>query len=228
MQWEKFNKLEYLSETQDGANACIVLFHGYGADANDLAGLSGAFKFDTKVDWFFPQGIFEVPIGPMMSGRAWFQLRIADFENLASDRMDDNGLTPEITNVIAQVTKWLNHLGKLYRQVYIGGFSQGAILAGHSFYRLNFTPAGLILLSGFLVAPSAIPILPDPLKIPFFQSHGIQDTVLPISGGQKLFKKMTDLGMKGEWVEFRGAHEIPMQVILKLQTFLNSLLKAQE
>lgn len=228
MQWEKFGKLDFLCETNDDAHAAIVLFHGYGADANDLAGLAGAFQFEKKVDWFFPQGVFEVPIGPMMSGRAWFQLRVSDFENLARDRMDDQGLTPEIRQVLDQVVKWLNHLGKLYKQVYIGGFSQGAILAGHSFYRCNFTPAGLILLSGFLVAPSAIPILPDALKIPFFASHGVQDPVLPISGAQKLFNKLTDLGMKGEWVEFRGGHEIPMNVIAKLQTFLNSLLTAAE
>lgn len=228
MQWEKFGNIDFLCETHDDADTCIVLFHGYGADATDLAGLMNAFQFSKNVDWFFPQGVFEVPIGPMMSGRAWFQLRVSDFENLANDRMSDNGLTPEVTQVIGQVTKWLNNLGKLYRQVYIGGFSQGAILAGHSFYKLNFTPAGLILLSGFLVAPSAIPILPDALKIPFFQSHGVQDPVLPISGGQKLFNKLTGLGLKGEWVEFRGGHEIPMSVIAKLQTFLNSLLKARE
>lgn len=224
MQWEKFKKLDFLCQTSDNSKACVVLFHGYGADANDLASLSTAYQLNESVDWFFPQGVHTVPIGPMMTGRAWFQLRISDFERISSDTLKDNGIEPEMLQVVDQVVEWLNHLGKLYDTVVIGGFSQGAILTSHSFYRLNFKPTGLLLLSGFLIAPSVMPTLPEELKVPFFQSHGSQDQVLPISGAKKLYDQLSGLGLKGQWLEFSGGHEIPMSVIGGSQTFLNSLL----
>ena len=220
MQWERFKKLEYLCATQDGSKACVVLFHGYGADANDLASLHRVFQFKEPVDWFFPQGVYEVPISPMMSGRAWFHLRVSDFERLSEGDSQQIQLNSDIQSVLTQVKDWLNHLGKQYDKVIFGGFSQGAILSSHVFYQLNFAPKALLLLSGFLVAPSAFPTIPDIQKVPFFQSHGTQDPVLPVGGARKLFDKLSDMGLKGQWVPFSGGHEIPMNVIADLQKFL--------
>lgn len=226
MQWQSFKELKFLCQTQDSADSCVVLFHGYGADASDLAPLAGAMNVSTNVDWFFPQGVLEVELGPMMSGRAWFPLRQRDFENLSARKVEDRPLTPETEELLTSVAEWLNHLGKLYKNVFIGGFSQGAILTSHSFYRLQFSPAALLLLSGYLSSPSAFPTLPEQLKVPFFQSHGSSDMVLPISGARQLFDKLTELGLKGEWSEFGGAHEIPMSTIRQLGSFLNGLLEA--
>ena len=220
MKWEKFNKLNYLSETQDDSKTCIVLFHGYGADANDLGSLAKVFKFSEPVDWFFPQGVLEVPIGPMMSGRAWFSLRVSDFESLSRGEFSDVSLTGEIKSVLSQTSEWLNRLGTQYEKVIFGGFSQGAILSSHALYHLNFSPSAMVLLSGFLMAPSAFPTFAEPHKVPFFQSHGKRDEVLPIEGAKKLYDKLTDSGLKGQWRPFGGGHEIPMDVIADLQKFL--------
>jgi phospholipase/carboxylesterase len=224
MDWQKYKKLNFLVEQVDSASACVVLFHGYGADANDLASLSQVYQLNQKVDWYFPQGVLEVPIGPMMSGRAWFELRVSDFEKLADGTLSDQPIDPRDEKTLNEVADWLNHLGKLYDKVVIGGFSQGAILTSHSLYRLQFVPAGLLLLSGYLISPSAFPVLPDNLKVPFFQSHGQQDPVLTLAGARKLFEHMQSLGLRGEWHEFRGAHEIPMEIIERSKTFLNSVL----
>ncbi len=228
MEWQKFEKLQYLCKTNEEANVCVVLFHGYGADAQDLAGLAEVFCFDKTVDWFFPQGPITVPIGPMMSGQAWFELRVSDFERISTDTVADQSFQPAMIDVLNQVSRWLNRLGKLYTHVFIGGFSQGAILTSHSFYRLNFKPSGLLLLSGFMIAPSQFPQLPDELKVPFFQCHGRQDSVLPLKGARKLFEKLESMGLKGQWLEFSGGHEIPMPVIQAVNNFVNPLLKNQE
>lgn len=228
MQWQKFKKLDYLVSQSDQADCCVVLFHGYGADAQDLASLSTCFQFKENVDWYFPQGFLQVPIGPMMSGRAWFELRVSDFDQNGQFNAQNIPVGEAEEKVFNQVSEWLNHLGKLYKKVIIGGFSQGAILTSHCFYRLNFSPKALVLYSGYLVAGDRFPILPDPLKIPFFQSHGRQDPVLAIGGAQALFKKLQELGLKGQWSEFNGGHEIPMGVIAQTQTFLTSVLEPQE
>ncbi len=227
MNWQKFKNLDYLVEQNEDTKICVVLFHGYGADASDLASLSRVFQLSELVDWYFPQGVLEVPIGPSMSGRAWFNLRVSDFETLSDGGVADVGIDPADEKIMQRITDWLNHLGKLYSKVIIGGFSQGAILTSHSFYRLNFSPAGLLLLSGYLVAPSVFPTVPDPLKVPFFQSHGRGDQVLKVTGAQKLFDHLQSLGLQGTWSVFEGGHEIPMNVIAEAQTFVNSLLDPQ-
>jgi phospholipase/carboxylesterase len=223
MQWEKFEDLNFIAKTQDGANTAVILFHGYGADATDLYSLSQVYKLQSKADWFFPQGVLEVPIGPMMSGRAWFSLTQRDFENLTNQEIYDGGIAPKDEKLAQKVSRFLNQMGKNYENVIIGGFSQGAILTSHSFYRLNFSPKGLLLFSGYLVNPSAFPTVPEALQVPFFQSHGSRDQVLPVGGAKKLHDKLKNLGLKGRWFEFGGAHEIPMDVIAESQIFVNSL-----
>ncbi|MCB0378384.1 MAG: hypothetical protein KDD33_07820 [Bdellovibrionales bacterium] len=221
MKWEKYSGLDYLCQTADNSRSCIVMFHGYGADANDLASLTSLFSFDQDVDWFFPQGVLQVPISPMMSGRAWFEIRVGDLDPLVKGEVPDLPLDPQTLKTLQSVTDFLNHLGTLYENVMIGGFSQGGILTSHAFYRLNFSPRALVLLSSFLISPSSFPTLPEALKVPFFQSHGQGDPVLSIKGAQKLFAKLKGLGLPGTWVDFHGGHEIPMIVISSLQKFLN-------
>lgn len=224
MQWQKYKSLNFLCQTARESRTCIVLFHGYGADADDLASLSRVFKLSEDVDWFFPQGVHSVPIGPMMSGRAWFHLRASDFDKIGTDSLGESPIDEEVQKTLQLVVDWLNHIGKLYDRVFIGGFSQGAILTSHCFYRLNYQPTGLLLLSGFLMAPQALPKADFPGDIPFLQTHGVIDQVLPISGARKLFDRLNGGGLKGRWYEFSGGHEIPMDVIAESQTFLDSLL----
>jgi phospholipase/carboxylesterase len=228
MQWKKYKSLDYLCQTNKASRSCVVLFHGYGADAQDLASLRSVYRLDESVDWFFPQGVLEVPVGPMMSGRAWFQIRVSDYQSLANSQVTDVPVNKDDALTLDRVSEWLNELGHQYEQVFIGGFSQGAILTSHIFYRLRFCPKGLILFSGFLLHPSAFPVLPKEQRPPFFQSHGQQDSVLAIGGAQKLFDKLKDLGLQGQWMPFQGGHEIPMAVIQASNKFLSTHLEPGE
>ena len=226
MQWQKYGDFNYLSEQNDGSKSCVVLFHGYGADANDLASLAQIFNLQPPVDWVFPQGVLQVPIGPGMMGRAWVELRVSDFEKLQSNKQIE--VNPQDELLIKKLRDWMNHLGKLYDNVVIGGFSQGAILTSHLFYHLNFAPKGLLLWSGYLMASGNVPQIANELKVPFYQSHGAQDPVLSLQGGQKLFNFLKDCGLKGEFHQFNGGHEIPMSVIQGSKKFLDSVLGGPE
>ena len=223
MKFQRYQDLQYLSQIQQGARVATVLFHGYGADASDLYSLGQVLRVEQAMDWYFPQGFLEVPIGPMMSGRAWFELRASDFDRYAKGQYEDRGISSQQEECIKKVCLWMNHLGSSYDKVFIGGFSQGAILTSHCFHRLEFVPGGLAFLSGVLLAASAIPILPKNFKgLSYFQSHGKGDQVLPINGAHKLYNKLQELGLKGEWHEFHGGHEIPLEIISRLQNFLNA------
>ena len=223
MKWERYKDLQFICQTQDQANIALVLIHGYGADANDLVGLGPMLNVGKPMDCYFPQGVLEVPIAPMMSGRAWFSVREEAFPALSRGEITTEKPTPETQETILKVCEWLNQLGKNYEKVIIGGFSQGAILTSHAFYRLQFQPAALLLFSGYLVAPTEFPTVPESLQVPFFQSHGHQDAVLSIRGAERLREKLLGSGLKGEWVTFQGGHEIPLPITQNAQNFLKQL-----
>ena len=224
MEWKNFKQIKYLHDTSKGAKNCIVLFHGYGANAEDMASLAQSLYFSEEVDFLFPQGMETIALGPGITGRAWFQLRSDDFESMVSEILSNQETMADIQKVMEQVREWLNHLGSLYQNVFIGGFSQGAILVTHSFYGLNFIPKALLVLSGSLMLPSFFPTLPESLKIPFFQSHGSKDLLLEIQGAHKLHEKLLSIGLKGQWYEFQGGHGVPEEVISRLNAFIIDLL----
>ena len=53
-----------------------------------------------------------------------------------------------------------------------------------------------------------------------FQSHGSSDPLLPHAAAQKLHQILSDAGLAGEWHGFQGGHEIPQNVLLQLNAFL--------
>ena len=223
MEWKKFKKIKYLHEKTEGSKSCIVLFHGYGADAEDLIVLAQSLYFSEDVDFIFPQGVRAISLGSGVTGRAWFQMQSVDFENISS-QLSDHKMISDVKNVLEQIKELLNHLGSLYEKIFIGGFSQGAILVTHSFYRINFIPKALLILSGSLILPSLFPTLPESLKIPFFQSHGTQDNLLRIDGARRLHEKLLSVGLKGLWYEFQGGHGVPEDVASSLNNFMIDLL----
>jgi phospholipase/carboxylesterase len=48
------------------------------------------------------------------------------------------------------------------------------------------------------------------LQVPAFQSHGTQDSILPVSAGRALNQFLSDLGWTIDGMEFQGPHTIPM------------------
>ena len=71
------DKLHFVKK-ETGSEHQIVLLHGYGANANDLAGIVD-FLPQLKAQWFFVQAPFSLDIGFGMTGYAWFNLTQADF-----------------------------------------------------------------------------------------------------------------------------------------------------
>ena len=74
--------------------------------------------------------------------------------------------------------------------------------------------AGLIQLSGTLLALQEwAPLLQKRKGLPVFQSHGMQDEILPYVGAEALRDTLTHAGLSVEWHSFHGGHEIPRTVL---------------
>lgn len=209
----------------DPAAPTIVLFHGYGADMNDLAPLAGAIQAPRGCNWYFPNGPLTVPLGGHFEGRAWFPIPLAELQVGAAIDLTER-IPPGLKKSRENAMQFLSKLDVPPERLVIGGFSQGAMLATDIALHMTVKPAGLVLLSGTLVNASEWDSLlaGGAAKTPFFQSHGAYDQVLSFAHAQKLEALLRKHGWQGHLQRFEGAHEIPPEVLIQLGAFLRKVL----
>ena len=211
-----------------GTGPMVVLFHGFGAPGDDLVALWKMIRVPDEVRFVFPVAPLALDDGPQ-GGRAWWMLdleRIA--RDLASGRGRDVHSVPQgISEARASIVSLLDQLEKKWnttsRHIFLGGFSQGAMLACDTVLRTDRPFAGLILLSGGLIAKDEwLSLIPNRKGLPVFQSHGTDDPLLPFGNAKDLGNALTNQGLSVDWHEFRGGHEIPFYVLERLGSFLRT------
>jgi phospholipase/carboxylesterase len=107
--------------------------------------------------------------------------------------------------------------------IVLGGFSQGAMLSLDVALHRPAPPAGLILMSGTLIAETEWqPRLASLAGVPVMQSHGREDAILPFDAAETLRDLLTAAGAKVDWQPFRGGHEIPQRVALAAAELLHA------
>jgi phospholipase/carboxylesterase len=163
--------------------------------------------------------------------RAWWLIDMARIAaDQAAGRIRDlsseipRGLAPARETMLAFLKEVEQTFGVEPRKIVIGGFSQGAMLACDLMLRATQPYAGLIQLSGTLLAAQEWePLLQKRKNVPVFQSHGMRDDILPYAGAEKLRNTLTHAGLSVEWHSFRGGHEIPAPVLRCLGPFISKV-----
>ncbi|MFM7573092.1 MAG: alpha/beta hydrolase [Snowella sp.] len=183
----------------------LVLLHGWGADANDLAPLAQVFDLP-HYQCLFPNAPFPHPEVP--SGLAWYALETPDYYGLAESRQ--------------QLRDWLLSLedqtGVPLSRTVLGGFSQGGAMTLD--VGLELPLAGLFSLSGYLH------FQPHPLTTPIppiLMVHGNQDFVVPIEAARQTRDALNRINAKIEYHEFNMGHEIPQIVLNLVEKFIKQL-----
>jgi phospholipase/carboxylesterase len=203
----------------------VVLLHGFGAPGDDLVALGDALRVPAR--FVFPEGPLELG-GLYGDSRAWWLLDLVrlEAELRAGTPRDRRGEVPEgmadardhVSRLIDQVK---SRLGVADHQLVLGGFSQGAMVALDVALHRETPLAGIVQLSGTLIAESEWqPRLGKLAGVPVFQSHGKNDTLLPYAIAETLRDKLRAAGAAVEWQPFVGGHEIPMGVLGALREFL--------
>jgi phospholipase/carboxylesterase len=219
----KLAKVYCLDEYHDDNAPWVILFHGYGADASDLEPLKDYIPTQKKLNWLFPQGLIDVPIGPGWTGKAWWQLSMSTLES------DFSATKPEgLDKVRSEIMNMIDALKVPWSKIFLGGFSQGAMLATDVYLHAPETPAGLVLMSGALISKNELkPLVEKRRGEKFFQCHGANDQVLQMRSARQLESLLNSGGMKGGCAEFQGGHEIPPPMLLKLGEYLNAQISAK-
>lgn len=183
-----------------GMPPLLVLLHGFGSNEQDL------FSMAPYIDRRFLVVSARAPLTLGPGSYAWFELGISSSEvqiNLQQVDRVRNGVIQFIDEVVAAY-------GADQRQVYVMGFSQGAMMsAGVTLTRPDLI-AGAVMMSGS-VPPELVSMIGDPAKVagkPFLVTHGTYDPVLPIAQGRAGRDALAALGVDLVYHEYAMAHEV--------------------
>ncbi len=214
-----------------GNGPLVVLLHGFGAPGDDLVPLGDVMHVPKETRFVFPEGPLNLGFG-FGESRAWW---LIDMARIQADRMAGRvrdlspeipkGLAPARTQMLGMLNEIEQKLGADPRKMVLGGFSQGAMLSCDVMLHTEKPYAGLVQLSGNLLAqPEWGPLLPKRKGLQVFQSHGMQDEILSYVGAEALRDGLSKAGLAVEWHSFRGGHEIPEPVLQRLGLFLTKVL----
>lgn len=206
----------------------IILFHGFGADCRDLAPLSQVTPNASSYNWVFPDGPVSVPLGFGMVGKAWFSIDMMKLEQRLRSGLSESPYQDKAPDGFFEIAEKLIPLVEFYQQrfehVYLGGFSQGSMIATEVALDSRIKAEGLIVLSGALVAKEHLEKkLGQKPQLPIFQSHGENDPILPFPQARTLSQIFSKEGRKHRFISFQGGHEIPANVLSELSAFIKGL-----
>lgn len=193
----------------------VVLLHGFGAPGDDLVALARYLDVP-RTRFVFPEAPIELG-GLYGDARAWWRLDLARLEEelrrgTARDRRDE--VPDGLVEARAHLEALLAALAVPAGQLVLGGFSQGAMLALDVALHQATPPAGLVLMSGTLLAQAVWgPRMPTLAGVPVLLSHGRSDGLLPFAIAEALREQLTAAGAAVTWVPFAGGHEIPPPVL---------------
>jgi phospholipase/carboxylesterase len=214
-----------------GRGPLVLLLHGFGAPGDDLVSLADVLNVPTGTRFVFPEGPLSLSFGPG-DARAWWLIDMARIAaDQAAGRLRD--LSQDIPKGLALARETMLAFLKVVehkfaadpRKIVLGGFSQGAMLSCDLMLKTTQAYAGLIQLSGTLLALQEwAPLLQKRKGLPVFQSHGMQDELLPYVGAERLRDTLIHAGLSVEWHSFRGGHEIPRAVLQRLGPFITKVI----
>lgn len=182
-------------------NALVILLHGYGSNGDDLIALA------RMIQPALPGAAFVSPNAPsqlprMAAAYQWWPIETFSMAERAA------GAAAAAPTLDAFITQEIQAAGLSSDRVLLVGFSQGTMMALHVGLRRPEPLAGIIGISGMLVAPE---LLPAEIKSrpPVLLIHGTEDDVVPFRSLELAATGLTALDIPVETHVSRGvAHSV--------------------
>lgn len=195
--------------------ALILLMHGVGSNEEDMFRLANEFEGNVVV--VSARAPFTIAPGRY----AWFALEVTDGVRQINEEQAEK--SRQIINV------FVNQLTERYKidpqKIYIGGFSQGGIMA----YSVGLTYpkkfAGIFAFSSRLL-PEIRPLIKDKKELEHlkvFIAHGTRDQTLIVDYGREARKYLSPLLNQLEYHEYEMQHTIISRELDDLRNWLGIL-----
>jgi phospholipase/carboxylesterase len=184
------------------ASGLLVLHHGRGADEHDLLPLADVLDPERRLHVVTPRGPLTVPGWP---GNHWYVVPRVGFPDPRTFR-DTYELLSELHDELWQRT------GLSPARTVLGGFSMGSVMS----YALALgserpAPAGILAFSGFIpTAEGWQAQLENRANLAAFIAHGRSDPVISVEFARSARDLLTAGGLRVDYHEFAGGHEIDL------------------
>jgi phospholipase/carboxylesterase len=181
-----------------GKPPLLVMLHGAGGNGHVFESMIP--RLDGRFRVVVPRGTLVIAPDKF----AWFELN--------DDDMSPN--TSQIESARQALLKFIDEAVKAFdadpHQVYLLGFSQGAMMSLSMALLWPDRFAGAVVLSGTLLpdVPRRMPSKSELAGLPLFVAHGTADRVLPIAFGRAIRDTLDPLPVKLEYAEWPIGHEI--------------------
>jgi phospholipase/carboxylesterase len=209
--WAEAGGLRYIAVEPEGVTSdipLVVMMHGRGSSAEDLAGLAP--MLDPGWRYAFPQAPLTLNLGGF-TGYSWYEPIPAVPERMATAR----------EALAAFLTEIHTRTGIPPARTALGGFSQGAVMTLDVGLRAPEHYAALVAMSGYLAEADDLPAhLAARHDQPLLIVHGTRDDVLPLTLAQRARRYLETNGLAPDYHEFVMAHEVSGESLQVVGDFL--------
>ncbi|HSP16431.1 MAG TPA: alpha/beta fold hydrolase [Thermoanaerobaculia bacterium] len=189
----------------------VVITHGRGADANDLADIAPYLDATPGYRFLFPNAPNRWEPEPGMTfGFTWF-----------------DGLPPVPASLAAARSAVLDFLDAALKRfptpsgkMVVGGFSQGGLMALDAGLRRNDV-AGIVAMSGALYEADLPPLRKDQRVLIV---HGTFDEMINVNMARRARRVLEDRGLDPEYHEFAMGHQVTPESLAVVSEFIRSCL----
>ena len=184
-------------DNSNGPAPLVIMLHGYGSNADDLFSLANDFPKNTHVVSF--NGLNAMG----NDSYAWFQFDVKPDGTRSIDEQQEKRSREAIEKWIPELLK---ETGADPKNVYLFGFSQGAIMSSSILVERPDLIKGIMALSGrYLPTTNSLrKDKKDYLGRYAFVAHGYNDQVLPYNNGEKLKEELNNTGVPEAFKTYCG------------------------
>jgi len=188
----------------------VLVMHGRGADANDLADVAPALDPPGGARFVFPNAPKPFEAYPGMTfGYTWFDGWPPRGQSLQESR----ALVLELLDEL--VARYPTPPGKLI----VSGFSQGGLMAIDAGYRTRQPLAGIVVMSG-AIAEADAPDFAAKKDVPVLIVHGTGDDMIPVLAARRARRLLEQHGIEPEYHEFAMGHHVTPESLEVVRNFM--------
>jgi phospholipase/carboxylesterase len=205
------------------ATKTIIWLHGLGADGHDFTPIVPEMQLpnDHSIRFIFPHApTMPVTVNQGYVMRAWYD--IYELSSLA--KVDKAGIANSVKLVNELIEKEISK-GISSENIFLAGFSQGAVIALITGLTYPAPLAGVIALSGYfpLAADTLKTAAPANKTLPIFIAHGTEDTAVPYALGEGSYTTLKQAGYAPSLHRYPIAHGVCADEISDISKWIQSV-----
>lgn len=192
----------------------VVFLHGYGSHEKDLFGF--AKNLDSGLTVVTPRA----PITLQEGKYAWYNLSL----NQGSSRYNFKDVESAKEDILTFIKGFKTKFGLENNEVYVGGFSQGAIMSLYIGLTEPDLIDGVIALSGHIYPEmmAQVKSTKELNDLNIFVSHGKNDNVLSFEKAEKGVQDLKNKGIAVDAYWYDAKHNITRENFTDMKTWLES------